>query len=186
MDDGRLHAALGQAVRRFKAEQTAADNNRIVVSSFFGPIGRLGHQVDVEQVAEGHNAVQIGTGQGETDRVRTHGQDQLVVGNRLAVVQDNVFQVLVDRLHPIAEVRLDSIGVVPVLRMGDDVVEALFPGQDWRQLDAVVGGAGLGADDRDFEHLIIALEDFLDDPSAGHAGPDDNDFFLAHDGPLRS
>ncbi len=59
MNDGRLHAALGQAVGGFETEQPAADDN-----SLAAPIGRCGHQVDIQQVAKGDDAIQVGAWQG--------------------------------------------------------------------------------------------------------------------------
>ena len=177
MDDGGLHAAFRQPVGGFETQQPAADDD-----GFAALFRRRLHRVDIVQVAEGDHAGKVGAGQGQADRVGAGGEDQPVIADALAVMQHDLLAHAVDGLHPIAEVGLDAVAVVPVLRVGDDLVEALFPGQHRRKLDAVVGGQALGADDRDVEARLVSLEDFLDDAAPGHAGADDDKplFVLGH------
>ncbi len=123
--------------------------------------------------------MQVRAGQGQADRIGAHGQDQLVIGDGLAIVQHDMLGGGLDRLHPVAEMRLYAIAVVPFLTVGDDLVERLLTGQHRRELDAVIGGARFGANNGNIEPLVVALEDFLDDTATGHAGAyDDDPLFL--------
>jgi hypothetical protein len=93
VDDRGGHAAPGQAVGGFQAQQAAADDH----GAGAGLAGGGDHGLDVVQVAEGDHALQVDTGQRQAERVRASGQDQLVIGNFQPALGDHLAAFQVDR-----------------------------------------------------------------------------------------
>ena len=167
VDDGDLHAPQGQAVSRFKAEQTAADNHRRAAV-----FRRCEHLVDIVEIAEGDDAVEVVAGDGDDERVGPRGDQQAVVGLDMARPRGDGAGVAIDGSDRIARDQRDFVVRVPFGTVDHDVLEGLFACQHGREHDAVVVHARLGAEDRHVEAGGIAGEDFLYRAAPGHAVAD--------------
>ena len=148
MDDGDLHATLGQAIGRFKTQQSSANDHGVCVD-----FGRFNHGGRVGNVPVGHYTVKFNARQGQHEGVGSGGKNQSVISccDDLSFVCPCVDQAFdaVDLKHQRAQVQGNTLLVVPTLRVEDDFIKRLLSRQDRRQGDAVVVGVWLIAKDRD-------------------------------------
>ena len=172
---GDIHAAQFEAVGRFEAEQTAADDHRVPVHA-----GGFDHLVGVLDVAVTDDTRQIVAGNRQNERVRAGGDEQAVVGFLGAVVGDHLAFDAVDLGDLLAGVELDALFLVPVELVEDDFLDGHFAGEHRREQDAVVVRVGFGAEDRDVVMIRLDLQQLFDGSYAGHAVADQDETGFAH------
>ena len=74
MDDGDLHAPLGQAIGGLQTQQPAADDRGLAMG-----LGRIEHGVDIVHITETDHTVLVLARHGDDERIRAGGQQQSVV-----------------------------------------------------------------------------------------------------------
>ena len=164
VDNRDLHAAQGQAMRGFEAQQAAPDDHGVATG-----IGRREHGVDVLHVAEADDAGQILAGHRDDEGIGARGDQQLVIADGAAALASDGLGGAIDRRHRITRDQLYAIVGIPGGVIDDDVVKRLFPGQHRREHDAVIIHIGFGAEDGDAVAPRVARQQFLDRAAAGHA-----------------
>ncbi len=174
MHDRNLHALERQTRRRFEAEQSTADDHGM--AAFFG---RLMHERDVVEIAEGHHALEIGAGNRNDERLRTGGDDQLVIGEFFAGRRLDRFGGAVDGDHGFAAPQLDAMRGVPGLIVDDDVFKGLFARQHGRKHDAVVIDSRLRAENRYVQRRVVFGEKLFHGAAAGHAIADHHQLLMS-------
>ena len=167
-----LHAAQSQGGGGFEAKQATADNDRPCI----GALRRLDHGIDVIEIAERHDPRQILAGQGDDERRRAGGDDQLVI-RRFAMARDHHFALAVDRRHRFTETRADPMRRVPGSVVGDDLLIGFLAAEDGRQHQPIIIAARLGAEQGHIEAAMRLFEDMFERATRGHAGADDHQPF---------
>ena len=165
VDDRDVHAAQGQAVRRLKPQQTAADNHG--AAALFRRRQHL-----VAQIAERDYARQVLPRDGDDERVRSRGQQQAVIRFYPARLCHHRPRVAVDADHRVARNQRDPVVGIPVIAVDDDVLEGFLAREYRGKHDAVVVHPRFRAENRHIEAVAIAGEDFLYRAAAGHAVAD--------------
>ena len=144
MNHGHLHAAQHQTIGRFQAQQTTADDHRMLVH-----LGGFDHGVGIGNVAVGDHAGQVFAGDGQDEGVGAGGNQQAVVLCLGAVFGDHHTAATIHVHHFFAQVQGDAVLFVPTQRVEHDLIQCLFAGQHRAEQDAVVVGVGLGTEDSD-------------------------------------
>ena len=170
VDDGHRAALRGDAARRLEAEQAAADDGGVLRAADRRRADRLAVLGSAERV----HARQVDAGDRRHQRLRAGREDELVVGEVLAVVEVDDTRLGVDRRHPAAEHELDVVVGVPLRRTQLQRLGILAGNEDLRQAHAVVRRARLAADERDRD-VAIAVTECFTDSLAGDAPADDHD-----------
>ncbi|RMM59526.1 hypothetical protein ALQ76_05452 [Pseudomonas syringae pv. atrofaciens] len=175
MNHRDVHAAQTQAVGRFQAEQSSADDDCAFVRD-----GGVDHLPRVADVAITDDAVQRVAGDRQYEGPRTGGNQQPIIMGLGAVIGDHQAFDAVDLYHATVEQQLDTVAFVPVEVVEHDVFEILFAGQYRRQQDAIVIGVWLGAEDCDVVKVFAQFQQLLECAHAGHAVADHHQFEFGH------
>ena len=171
MQDGHIHAAHPEPRGCFKAEQSAANDDRIAAGSRHGQ-----HPIHIVDVTIGENARQIMPGHGNDDRSRTGRYHQPVIGCAHAVLGANGLQGPIDRDNLFAAMKRYAMAFIPGIVMRDNVLIGLFARQDRRKHDAVVVDARFGVEDRDLIGRGCRFEEMFEHAAGRHAIADDHEF----------
>jgi hypothetical protein len=180
VDDGDVHAGVGEDFGGLESEEPAAEHDGVVACACLGAhlqtvVERaIGKEAGLERLVGQRGAVNRGD-----ERTRAGGEDGDVIGDFAfvggvdessggvesvdanAANEGNLLMGLDGGLHA------DGVGV--------------FTGQHPGEEHAVVGMARLFAEEGDvIASLCVAAEEFLKEPRAGHAVADDGQMFLRH------
>ena len=99
----------------------------------------------------------------------TGGQHQLVVGVVPAVLIAHAFLGAIEGHDRGALVVIDGVPGIPVIGVRDEVFARLFAGQQGRQQDAVIAGAGFAAEHAHGIARAPPLDQLFQQPQGGHA-----------------
>jgi hypothetical protein len=169
--DGHRAALGGDAARGLEAEQSAADDGRALdIAGCRGTPDRLA----VRGIAERVDALEVDAGNRRHERLRAGGYDELVEGAFLDVVDPEDAAIVVDPRDLAADEQLDVVVGEPLGRTQLERFRVLAGDEDLRQPHAVVGGAGLRADERKLDVAIACAHGFAD-RLAGDPPTDDDD-----------
>ncbi|HEU4652431.1 MAG TPA: hypothetical protein VFS47_00500, partial [Steroidobacteraceae bacterium] len=121
--DGDVHALLHQPICSFETQEAAADDNG------FAMIARgVEHYIDVLQVSEGDDARKVSARYRKNHRIRSRCEQKTVIRNLQPTLRtDNAFDA-VDGHDGIRRVQRDSLVPIPLDRIEDDLLDALFAG----------------------------------------------------------
>ncbi len=172
VNDGHLHALPLQPVSSLQAQQPGADDDGAALGA-----RNLDHLLDIGEIAVGENAGQLVTRNRDDERERTGGDDKLVIGCGDAVGRGDRLRLAVDLSDPCTLVQCHAMGGVPMVIVDDDVVVALFAGQNRREHDAVIVDARFGVEDGHVETTGGLFEQLFQHATGRHAVADDNDLF---------
>ena len=117
VNDSHVHSARLEACRCFQPQKTAADHHR-----FCAGIGRgVDHRLRIIHVAIGYNAGQILALNGDDERCRSRGDQQLVIGCGARAGVD-CLGFAVDPHHRFAEAARDPVLRIKIVVMRDNVL----------------------------------------------------------------
>ena len=173
--DRHVHAAQLEAIGRFKTEQAAADDHRMLVL-------RRGfdHRVGVLDVAIGDHALQVLARHRQHERIRTGGEQQAIIFGSGAVFGDHQALDAIDFRNLLAEVERDVVFLIPVDIVQHDVFDGLFACEHRREQDAVVVRIRLGTEHGDLIDIGGDLQEFFESAHTRHAVADHDQFQLLH------
>ncbi len=124
MHHSDIHATLHQAVGRLQAKQAATNHYR-----FFAGGSGFQHGLYVFNIAETNDAAQISTRYRNDERAGTSGDQQTIIGNRLARFALHLTPDPVNLHYRVAGVQGDAVLGVPLMAIEDDIVDCLLASQ---------------------------------------------------------
>ena len=167
------HALLLEPPGGFQPQQPAADHDRALVDAC-----GFQHLAYVGDVAKRADAGQAEARNWRRQRPRARSEQQAIIRKRATARRRDGLRAAIDARNRVAGIKPDAVVVVPVLRIDDDVVEALVARQHAGEHDAVVVHMRLGAEHGDAIAVrLVTGQQFLDRAHAGHAVADDDEMF---------
>ena len=162
------HAALHQAVGSFETQQTAANDNRMLVF-----LGRIDHGLCIGNVAVCQNTVEFPPRNGQHEGVRARRQNQSVVRSRAFFAGrsfgiDDAFDTI-DFCDGPTRVQGDAVLAVPTQGIENDFVELLFARQNGRQQNTVVVGMRFTTKYGDVVEVGCEFDQLFQGADTGHA-----------------
>ena len=174
VDDGDIHALLGEAGGGFQPQQAAADDHRLAAR-----FGGQQHGLHVVEITVGQHTRQLVAGHRDDDGDGAGGNNEFVVIGADATRAGDGLGHRVDGGDGDALVQHHAVLHVPAIAVDDDFLKALFARQEGREHDAVIIHPRLGVENGDVVSLRGGLKQAFERPSGGHAVADDNEF-LTH------
>jgi len=174
LDHMRFQTEVAQGLGAFQAQQAAADHH---AAARLGTRGL--HGLEVFDGAVDKAVRTLAPRHAGHEGRRTGGQHQLVVIQYFAVGQHHGVVAAFDGLHTGVEAQGETGPVVEAGRHQREIVGAAAA-EELREMDAVVGRAGLFAEHRHLQagggQVGVALDQFLEITVADHAVADDQQF----------
>ena len=178
-DDVGFQPEILERLGAFQPEQAAADDHAAA-----GDGARGLHSFEILDRAIDEAVRAVVAGQRRDEGVGAGGDHQLVVGQRVAVLGGDGLTLAVDGCRLGVEAQCEAAGGEEVGGDQRQVVGALAA-EEFRQMDAVVGGARFFAQHRDFHSRQSALMQFFKELVAHHAVADDDYLHARSHLPLR-
>jgi len=151
-------------------EASADDDNFVAVAERH-------HFFSVFEISVGDDAFQIMTGKWDHEWVGACAEDQLVIGQHIAVCCRHGARFAVYRRYALAEAAGDALAVVPSLIVGDDLFIGFVPREDGREHDAVIVPARLCVEEGDVIGVRSRVGELFQHPTRGHARAYYDEFF---------
>ena len=162
-------ALLARGGRDFEADETAADDDHALRR-----LQRGGDGLRIRQRTQAEDAIEVGTNQRQGAQARAGAQRQAVVGQGRAVGKRELLRRAVYRRHTGADVQRDAF-LRHQFRRAHDQLRLLGVAQQvaLRQRGAVVGAAGLVAEQGDRTFVALGAQG-LGDGESRQPGTDDD------------